>query len=96
VFGQLGIPAPFLPGLWRTTGPWLPPHAMASALTGSTYFDASLLQPALVLAAWIVIAAAVLIALDRRRGSRRALAYDAAGAATDRADREAEPASATS
>jgi hypothetical protein len=69
---------------------------MASALTGSTYFDASLLQPALVLAAWIVIAAAVLIALDRRRGSRRALAYDAAGAATDRADREAEPASATS
>jgi hypothetical protein len=89
-------PAPFLPGLWRTAGPWLPPHAMASALTGSTYFEASLLQPALVLAGWIVVPAALLIALDRRRGSRRALAYDAAGAATDRADREAEPASATS
>jgi hypothetical protein len=86
--------APFLPGLWRTAGPWLPPHAMASALTGSTYFDASLLQPALVLAAWIVVPAGVLIALDRRRGSRRALAHDAAGAATDRADREAEPAGA--
>jgi MFS family permease len=89
-------PDPFLPGLWRTVGPWLPPHAMASALTGSTYFEASLLQPALVLGAWIVVPAGLLIVLDRRRGSRRALAYDAAGAAADRADREAEPASATS
>jgi hypothetical protein len=81
-------PTEFLPALYRAVGPWLPPHAIASALLGSTYFDADLLRPALVLAAWIAIPGAALLIVDRARGSRRALAYDAAGAAADRADRE--------
>jgi hypothetical protein len=81
-------PTEFLPGLFRTVGPYLPPNAAASALLGTTYFDADLLRPVLVLAAWIVIPGTVLALVDRRRGSRRALAHDAAGAATDRADRE--------
>jgi hypothetical protein len=81
-------PLEFLPGLFRTVGPYLPPNAAASGLVGTTYFDADLLKPILVLAAWILIPATVLLILDRRRGSRRALAHDAAGAATDRADRE--------
>jgi hypothetical protein len=48
------------------------------------------LRPVLVLAAWGVGAAAVLATLDRTRGSRRPLAYEAAGAADERADREAD------
>jgi hypothetical protein len=82
-------PTEFLPGLFRTVGPWLPPNAAASGLLGTTYFDADVLRPGLVLGLWIAAALAVLTIVDRRRGSRRALAYDAAGAATDRADRDA-------
>jgi hypothetical protein len=82
-------PTEFLPGFYRTIGPYLPPNADAAALLGTTYFDADILRPALVLAAWIAVPAAILLLVDRRRGSRRALAYDAAGAAADRADREA-------
>jgi hypothetical protein len=82
-------PTEFLPGFFRTVGPYLPPNADAAALLGTTYFDADLLRPVLVLAAWIAIPGAVLMFVDRQRGSRRALAYDAAGAAADRADEEA-------
>jgi hypothetical protein len=81
-------PTEFLPDFYRAVGPWLPPNADTRMLLGSTYFDAGVLGPALVLAAWVLIPAAVLLAVDRRRGSRRALAYDAAGAAADRAERE--------
>jgi hypothetical protein len=75
-------PTAFLPGFYRTIGPWLPPNADTNALLGSTYFDATLVRPLLVLAAWIVIPGALLIALDRRRGARPALAHDASKAAT--------------
>jgi hypothetical protein len=81
-------PTEFLPGFYRAVGPWLPPNADTRVLLGSTYFDAAVLGPALVLAAWVIVPAAVLVAVDRRHGSRRALAHDAAGAAADRADRE--------
>jgi hypothetical protein len=75
-------PTEFLPGFYRAVGPWLPPNADASALLGSTYFDAPLRWPLLVLAAWIVVPGALLIAVDRRRGARPALAHDASRAAT--------------
>jgi hypothetical protein len=75
-------PTEFLPGFYRAVGPWLPPNADASALLGSTYFDAPLVRPLLVLAAWIVVPGTILIALDRRRGARPALAHDASRAAT--------------
>jgi hypothetical protein len=81
-------PTEYLPAFFRAVGPWLPPNAAASALLGTTYFDGAILRPSLVLAAWVAVPLALLLALDRTRGSRRALAYDAAGAATDRADRE--------
>jgi hypothetical protein len=75
-------PTEFLPGFYRAVGPWLPPNADASTLLGSTYFDAPLHWPLLVLAAWIVVPGALLIAVDRRRGARPALAHDASRAAT--------------
>jgi hypothetical protein len=75
-------PTAFLPGFYRTVGPWLPPNADTNTLLGSTYFDATLVRPLLVLAAWIVVPSAILIALDRRRGARPALAHDASRAAT--------------
>jgi hypothetical protein len=75
-------PTGFLPGFYRAVGPWLPPNADANALLGSTYFDAALVRPLLVLAAWIVVPAGLLIALDRRLGTRPALAHDASRAAT--------------
>jgi hypothetical protein len=86
-------PTEFLPAFYRAVGPWLPPNADTRVLLGSTYFDADVLGPALILAAWVLVPATVLFAVDRRRGSRRALAHDAARSAADRADRE--PAAAT-
>ena len=80
-------PTEYLPGFFRTVGPYLPPNADAAALLGRTYFDASLTRPALVLAVWIIASAALLATLDRKAGSRRALAHDAAEVATDREDR---------
>jgi hypothetical protein len=81
-------PTEYLPALLRVVGPYLPPNADAAALLGRTYFDAAILRPLLVLAAWIVIPAAVLAGLDRTRGSRHALAHQAAATATDREDRD--------
>ena len=87
-------PTEYLPGFFRTVGPYLPPNADAAALLGGTYFDADLTRPALVLAAWIVIPGTVLLVVDRRRGRRRALAHDAAASAADREDRDVRPGSA--
>ena len=81
------VPADYQPWLFRTVGPYLPPNAFASGLSGTTYFDADVLRPVLVLAAWLLITGFVLVFLDRTRGSRRALAHDAAGAADEREDR---------
>lgn len=63
VFVVLGNPAsggPFPPELlpepWRSVGPWLPTGAATTAFRTIAYFpDASLAQPLLVLAGWIVI-----------------------------------------
>jgi hypothetical protein len=87
-------PTEYLPWLYRTAGPYLPPNAAAQGLLGGTYFEhATILRPVLVLAAWGLAAAAAIVFLDRTRGSRKALAHDAAGAASDRADREPQPVS---
>jgi hypothetical protein len=76
-------PADFLPWLFRTVGPYLPPNAMASGLIGTTYFDADVLRPVLVLLAWAATAVIALVAFDRVRGRRQPLAYDVAAAADD-------------
>jgi hypothetical protein len=79
-------PTEFLPGFFRVVGPYLPPNAAAAGLLGTTYFDASVLRPALVLGGWGACALLTIVTWERRRGRRQPLAYAAAGAAADRSD----------
>jgi hypothetical protein len=73
-------PISFLPAFYRTFGPWLPPNAAAQGLLGTTYFDADVTRPALVLGAWAVLGLGSLWLLDRVQGRRPGLAVDAARA----------------
>ena len=62
-----------LPGFWRVAGQLLPPGAGGQALRTTAYFDASALaQPLLVLTAW-ALAGAALIVLTRRRSPSAAV-----------------------
>src|SRR4029077_5399335 len=62
-------PGSFVPGFWRTIGPWLPGGAGLSALRGSVYFNGTAIDGRLVLLAVYAIAgAAITIALGWRRG----------------------------
>jgi len=62
-------PGSFVPGFWRTIGPWLPGGAGLSALRGSVYFDGTAIGGRLVLlAVYAVAGAAITIALGWRRG----------------------------
>ena len=62
-----------LPGFWRVAGQLLPPGAGGQALRDVAYFDGhALLAPALVLAAWALLGAALILA--RTRTSRPASA----------------------
>jgi hypothetical protein len=80
------LPAEFLPGFYRVAGPYLPPNAAANGLLGTTYFDANVLRPALVIGGWGTAALLTIVAWERRRGLRQPLAYAAADAAADRSD----------
>ncbi len=63
-----------LPGFWRVAGQLLPPGAGGQALRDVAYFDGhALLAPALVLAAWALIGAALILA-GRRRATQAAAA----------------------
>jgi hypothetical protein len=77
----VSAPPQFLPGLFSTIGPWLPPGAAADGLLGTTYFDADVSRAAVVLGAWSLVAILVLSVADRWRGRRPGLALDAARAA---------------
>jgi hypothetical protein len=61
------VPSPFLPGLWRTVGPYLPAGAGTTATRNTLYFDANGIgQPLLVLAAYLVVGAFVVISVRRK------------------------------
>jgi hypothetical protein len=77
------LPVQFLPGFYRVLGPYLPPNAAAGGLLGTTYFDASVVRPAVVLGVWGLGALIVLYVSERVRGRRQPLAYAAAAAAAD-------------
>lgn len=51
-----------LPGVWRVTGQLLPPGAGGQAIRDTAYFDGhALAQPALVLAAWALLGATLIL-----------------------------------
>ena len=57
-----------LPGFWRVAGQLLPPGAGGQALRDVAYFDGhALLAPALVLAAWAILGATLVLAGHRKR-----------------------------
>jgi hypothetical protein len=59
----------FIPGFWRTIGPWLPGGAGVSSLRGAVYFDgANITGRLLVLGVYAAVGVAVAIAVGWRRG----------------------------
>ena len=62
-----------LPGFWRVTGQLLPPGAGGQAIRDVAYFDGhALAQPALVLAAWALLGAALILIGRWRTDAQRA------------------------
>ena len=61
------VPSPFLPGFWRTFGPWLPAGAGTTVVRNTIYFDGNAIaRSLLVLAAYLVLGALVVIAIHGR------------------------------
>lgn len=72
VLGNPGSGGPYarelLPGLWRDTGAYLTPGAGTDGIRNVVYFGGNALTtPLLVLAAWAVVGAAVMLVLGRTR-----------------------------
>ena len=67
-----------LPGFWRVAGQLLPPGAGGQALRDVAYFEGhALLVPALVLAAWALIGAALILVRRREPQPQHAVAASA-------------------
>lgn len=83
VFVIFGAPAaggslarPFLPSFWSTIGPFLPPGAGTTAIRNTIYFDGNGMEQSLiVLAAYLVAGAAVVLGI-RRRSTPRSIDAD--------------------
>jgi hypothetical protein len=77
---------PFLPGLWATIGPFLPPGAATTFIRNTIYFDGNgIVQPLVVLAAYLVAGTLAVLGARRRStpqpGEAEADVETAAGAA---------------
>ncbi len=76
------VPSPYLPGIWRIFGPYLPAGAGTTAVQNTTYFDGNgIATSLLVLAAYLVVGALAAILLRQRRRSSGAEAEVEASAA---------------
>jgi hypothetical protein len=61
------VPSPFLPGFWRTFGPYLPAGAGTTAVRNTIYFDGNgITRALLVLFAYLVVGAIALLTVRRR------------------------------
>ncbi len=61
------VPSPYLPSLWRTLGPYLPAGAGTTAVRNTIYFGGNGITKSLILLAiYLVVGAAVVIAVRRR------------------------------
>ena len=62
------VPSPYLPGIWRILGPYLPAGAGTTAVRNTIYFDGNGIATSLiVLAAYLVVGALATILLRQRR-----------------------------
>ena len=80
------VPSAYLPGFWRTFGPYLPAGAGTTAVRNTLYFDGNAITKSLlILSGYLVAGALVVIAVRRRR----------AGGPTTEAEAEASVAAGT-
>ena len=76
------IPLAYLPGLWRTFGPYLPAGAGTTAVRNTLYFDANAIaKPLLILVGYLVAGALVVIVVRRRQASGTTAEAEASTAA---------------
>jgi len=76
------VPSAFLPGFWRTFGPYLPAGAGTTAVRNTIYFDGNdVTASLLILAAYLVAGAAVVAAVRTRRAPGGSAAEAEASAA---------------
>jgi hypothetical protein len=77
------VPSPYLPGIWRTVGPYLPAGAGTTAVRNTIYFDGNGINRSLiVLAAYLILGSAALIVVRRRQTTATAAELEASAAAT--------------
>ena len=59
------VPAPYLPTLWRTIGPYLPAGAGTTVVRNTIYFDGNgIATSLLILAAYLVLGALAVLSLS--------------------------------
>ncbi len=76
------VPSPYLPGFWRTFGPYLPAGAGTTAVRNTVYFGGNAIATSLlVLAGYLVAGAAAVLVLRGRRAASEAEAEAEASAA---------------
>jgi hypothetical protein len=76
------VPTPYLPGFWRTLGPYLPAGAGTTVVRNTIYFDGTRIAASVVvLAAYLVVGAVAVLVIRRRRSSTGPTAEAEAAAA---------------
>jgi hypothetical protein len=76
------VPSAYLPGFWRTFGPYLPAGAGTTAVRNTIYFDGNAIaKSVLVLVGYLVVGAAAVIVVRRRRASDDLAEAEASAAA---------------
>jgi hypothetical protein len=61
------VPSPFLPGFWRTFGPYLPAGAGTTVVRNTIYFDGNDITMSLLILAGYLLAGALVVTTVRRR-----------------------------
>jgi hypothetical protein len=75
------VPSAFLPGVWRTFGPYLPAGAGTTAVRNTIYFDGNGITRALVVLVAYLVAGAIALVTVRRRNAPDASDVEAETAA---------------
>ena len=76
------VPSAYLPGLWRTFGPYLPAGAGTTAVRNTLYFDGNAITRSLLILSGYLVAGALVVVTVRRRRAGGTTAEAEAEAAT--------------